>query len=385
VVEPGLREVLHEHRRSIEYSADPRALSRCDVAFLATDVPTGDSGESDLVPVNELMGTVRPHLARDATLVVLCQVPPGYTRGLDWPAPRRYYQVETLIFGQAVERAMNPERIIVGCSDPTAPLPDAYREFLSAFGCPILPMRYESAELAKIAINCFLASSITTTNTLAELCEKIGADWAEIVPALRLDKRIGPHAYLSPGLGIAGGNLERDLSTVRRIAQEHGTDAKIVSAWLRNSRHRRDWALRVLHRELLAEADDPVIAVLGLAYKADTDSTKNSASLDLIRHLAPWRVRVHDPAARPTLTGCPHLEQCTSPLEAIGGADAVAVMTPWSAYREITAFELRRLMRGRLVLDPYRILNGAELRAAGFEYRCLGTSPIASSGGRGDA
>jgi UDPglucose 6-dehydrogenase len=295
VVEPGLREVLHEHRRSIEYSADPRALSRCDVAFLATDVPTGDSGESDLVPVNELMGTVRPHLARDATLVVLCQVPPGFTRGLDWPAPRRYYQVETLIFGQAVERAMNPERFIVGCSDPTAPLPDAYREFLSAFGCPILPMRYESAELAKIAINCFLASSITTTNTLAELCEKIGADWAEIVPALRLDKRIGPHAYLSPGLGIAGGNLERDLATVCRLADEHGTDAGVVRAWIANSSYRRNWVLRVLHREVLSRVSNPVVAVLGLAYKQDTHSIKNSAAIALLSSLALFHTRVTGP------------------------------------------------------------------------------------------
>src|SRR5207245_1505995 len=82
---------------------------------------------------------------------------------------------------------------------------------------PILPMRYESAELAKISINMFLVASISTTNTLAELCERIGADWSEIVPALKLDKRIGQHAYLAPGLGIAGGNLERDLTTVCRL------------------------------------------------------------------------------------------------------------------------------------------------------------------------
>jgi len=116
-----------------------------------------------------------------------------------------FYQVETLIFGQAVERALAPERVIVGCRDPKAALPEPYSTYLKAFDCPILPMRYESAELSKISINVCLVASIGATNMMAELCEGIGADWSEIVPALRLDRRIGRHAYLAPGLGIAGG------------------------------------------------------------------------------------------------------------------------------------------------------------------------------------
>ena len=100
-------------------------------------------------------------------------------------------------------------------------------------------MRFESAELCKIAINCCLVSSISVANTLAELCEGIGADWSEIVPALKLDRRIGAYAYLAPGLGIAGGNLERDLATVVRLADGIGSDAGVVKAWVANSRHRK--------------------------------------------------------------------------------------------------------------------------------------------------
>src|SRR6185436_17550829 len=184
----------------------------------------------------------------------------------------------------------SPERFIVGCADPAEPLPPALRTYLEAFGCPILPMRFESAELSKIAINCYLVSSISVANTLAELCEGIGAVWGEIAPALKLDRRIGQHAYLSPGLGIAGGNLERDLATVIRFADERGTDAGIVRAWLANSRHRRDWALRRLHEHVLSKVADPALAVLGLAYKQDTHSTKNSPSLALLAHLHGFRV-----------------------------------------------------------------------------------------------
>src|SRR5208282_3885562 len=133
------------------------------------------------------------------------QVPPGFTRGVARvPHERLIYQVETLIFGRAVERALHPERFIVGCADPARPLPPAFAAFLASFGCPILPMRYESAELCKISINFFLVASISAANSLAELSEHIGAEWSEIMPALRLDKRIGPHAYIAPGLGIAG-------------------------------------------------------------------------------------------------------------------------------------------------------------------------------------
>ncbi|TMI78225.1 MAG: hypothetical protein E6H04_12820 [Bacillati bacterium ANGP1] len=184
-------------------------------------------------------------------LVVLSQVPPGFTRSVRFPPERLFCQVETLITGQAIERATQPERFIVGCADPTAPLPGPYAAVLGAFRCPIFPMRYESAELAKIAINCCLAATVTVANTLAELSERVEADWGEIVPALRLDRRIGQHAYLAAGLGLAGGNLERDLATVVRLSAAAGSDAGVIRACVDNSRYRRDWALRTLHAEVL--------------------------------------------------------------------------------------------------------------------------------------
>src|SRR6185437_1706335 len=106
--------------------------------------------------------------------------------GLTW-----YYQVETLIFGRAVERALHPERYIVGCRDPRAPLPAPLAGLLAAFDCPVLPMRYESAELTKVATNLCLVPSVSVANTLAELCESIRTDWSDMVPALKLDRRIG--------------------------------------------------------------------------------------------------------------------------------------------------------------------------------------------------
>ncbi|HJZ20084.1 MAG TPA: UDP binding domain-containing protein, partial [Bradyrhizobium sp.] len=209
-------------------------------------------------------------------------------------------------------------------------------------------------------------------NTLAELCERIGADWSEIVPALRLDARIGPHAYLAPGLGIAGGNIERDLASVLRLSERHGTDAGMIRAMVANSRHRKDWALRVLHDALLKEAPQAQLGVLGLAYKENTHSVKNSAALELISHLAPWPVRVFDPALPAFVAAHPDLTTAPSALEAACGVDALAIMTPWPEFRLLAPADLARVMRGRLVLDPYRVLDPAAVRAAGLDHRCLG-------------
>jgi UDPglucose 6-dehydrogenase len=372
VVEPDLVELLDKHRAQLTWTADPSALSRCDVAYVAADVPTDEAGASDLDPVRALVDVVAGALASGAVLVVLSQVPPGFTRSVPGPAGERFYQVETLIFGRAVERALHPERVIVGCADPSRPLPRALGDYLSAFGCPVLPMRYESAELAKIAINICLAASISAANTLAEICERVGAEWSEIVPALRLDRRIGPSAYLAPGLGIAGGNLERDLATVSRLAQQHGTDAGVVRAWLANSRYRRDWVLRQLHTRVLGRVTDPTLAVLGLAYKENTASTKNSPSLALLSALAPYRVRVYDPCVSPRPEFHPRLEAAPTALEACTGADTAIIMTPWDEFRALRADAIAARVRGRTVIDPHGVLDPVACRTAGLEQVVLG-------------
>lgn len=372
VSEPQLDHLVAKNAERVRFTAEPEALSGCDVIYVAPDVPTDDTGRSDLGPIDALLERVHAAARPDAVIVILSQVPPGFTRGKQRPGRLLYYQVETLIFGRAVERALHPERYIVGCADPAQPLPRAYRAFLEAHGCPILPMRYESAELAKISINMFLVASVSTANTLAELCERIGADWSEIAPALRLDRRIGQHAYLAPGLGIAGGNLERDLATVCRFADELGTDAGVVRAWLANSRHRRHWALRTLQREVLAKGDEPVLAVLGLAYKQDTHSTKNSPSLALLEHLHRFKVRVYDPVVPADAAEHPRSHAARSELEACEGADALLVMTPWKQFAALDAAEVARRMRGRVVLDPYGVLDARAYRGAGLAYHTLG-------------
>jgi UDPglucose 6-dehydrogenase len=380
VSEPGLPELIARHKRDLAFAADVAALGECDVVYVAVDVPTDDRGQSDLEPIRAMVERVWPRLADKALLVILSQVPPGYTRALPLPADRLYYQVETLVFGRAVERATKPERFIVGCADPRQPLAPSLKSFLDSFACPILPMAYESAELAKISINFCLVASITVANTLAEVCERVGADWSDIAPALKLDKRIGQGAYLNPGLGIAGGNLERDLRTIVQIGEAKNTDVSVVKAWLANSAHRKDWSWQVLRDQVLRDrapnADPTVqIAVLGLAYKENTHSTKNSPSLALLEHLRGMSVKVHDPVVSATVA--PWTTAAADPLAAAEGADVLVIATPWPQYRDLKPADLARVMRGRALLDPYRVLDGRACAAAGLTYHTLGRPPLA--------
>ncbi|MGK5094546.1 nucleotide sugar dehydrogenase [Deltaproteobacteria bacterium TL4] len=371
ILEPQLPELMREHHERLTFSAETSCLSACQIVYIAVDVPTDDQGVSDLSPIEKMIQRAASAMKQDALLVILCQVPPGFTRTITWPAERLYYQVETLIFGRAIERAMFPERFIVGCANPGQSLNPKLSEYLQAFGCPILPMRYESAELAKISINMCLVASVSTANTLAEICEHIGADWSEIVPALRLDKRIGQSAYLTPGLGISGGNLERDLATILSYAQKHHTDGGVVSAWVANSRYRKEWAWRTLNELVLSCQVNPKIAVLGLTYKENTHSIKNSPSIALLERLNSYPIKAYDPAADLHVTG-KNVERVESAITAMEQADVLLVMTPWPEFRSIEVQELAKTMTGKIVIDPYKILDGKGLVEKGFTYATLG-------------
>ena len=372
VIEPDLPELLQKNKHRIRFTSDINVLSDCSLVYVAADVPTDDDGRSELELIDELIRRVDEVLHPENVLVILSQVPPGFTRARLRPGRLLFYQVETLIFGRAIERACFPERFIIGCSDPSKPLPRAFSSFLESFNCPTLAMRYESAELAKISINMCLVSAVSTANLLAELCEKIGADWSEIVPALKLDKRIGQFSYLSPGLGIAGGNLERDLVTVCNFADNFGTDASVIRSWIASSKYHRDWALRILHREVLSKVKDPVIAVLGLAYKQDTHSTKNSPSLALLEQIKQFQVRVFDPVVPSNLASNLHCHGAMSELEACDGADAVVVMTPWSQFGKLDLSSIANRLRGKLVIDPYAVFKVTACHKVGLTYFTLG-------------
>lgn len=371
VVEPGLEEALQQRKSFLNFTDQIQRLSACDVVYISPDVATNDNGQSDLTYIKDLINKVIPILNAEAVLVVLAQVPPGFTKNIDLPSYKKYYQVETLVFGQALMRAEQPERYIVGCAVPTEPLSPKLAQYLQAFNCPILPMLYESAELAKIAINCCLVASVTIANTLGELCENIGANWNEIVPALKLDKRIGPHAYLQPGLGLSGGNLERDLATVVNLANEYGTDQRVIQALRDNSEHRRNWPLKALFATILQQNPQAKVAILGLTYKENTHSLKNSPAIKLLDDIATFDITAYDPVIK-TLDSKYTAKLAITAIDAARDADVLIIMTPWQEFKELNLTLLSNVMRNKQIIDPFKVLNGDNAKHHNFKYITLG-------------
>jgi UDPglucose 6-dehydrogenase len=157
-----------------------------------------------------------------------------------------------------------------------------------------------------------------------------------------------------------------------RFSEETGSDASVIGGFLNNSRHRRDWALRMLHEKVLVHTQVPKLGVLGLSYKENTHSTKNSPSFALIAHLHPWPLRVYDPVVPASAVPHPAVTASSSALDAARHVDALMIMTPWPEFRALAPRDLANAMTGKTVIDPYRLLDPREMRAAGLRHFYLG-------------
>ena len=277
----------------------------------------------------------------------------------------------------AVQRALAPERLIVGCPDPAAPLPEQFRAGLERFGCPIVTMGYESAELTKTAINIYLIGSVTYANAMADLCEAVGADWSEMTTALRLDRRIGPAAYIRPSLGVAGGNLERDLVTLRNLGTQNDVDTIYLDALHAANDARFDWVHNKMAQHLIGQRTTATVAIWGLTYKKDTRSTKNSPALRLLAEIDPRvTVKAWDPAVgldevRSSGVDVP-LRVTRSRDAALDDADCLLIMADWDQFAQADLDAIRTRMRRPLVIDTVGVLQNRRAELGGIEYVVMG-------------
>ena len=365
--EPGLSNILRKNRKKIEFSSDFKRLKKCKIIFISQDVDTSSRGESNLNQIYKLIFKTKKYIQKKSIMVILSQLRPGFMRKIKFDRARLFYQIETLIFGKGVLRALSPERIIIGCYDKNKDLEKSYRNYLLKFKCPIIKMNYESAELTKIAINIFLASNVTTTNVLAETCKKIGANWNEIKPALHLDARIGPKAYLRPGLGISGGNIERDISSLKNLISKDLNLKKFTTTLINNSRYMSTWVLRQLINEKVYKNKKNKISILGLSYKEDTNSIKNSPSIKLISKLKKNRfLKVYDPKVtlKINMKNC---FQISSINQTLKGTKILIIMTPWKNFEKI------RIDKSvKLVIDPFNVLKMSNKKNLNYKYYTIG-------------
>ena len=367
--EPHLNTIYKNNNKNIFFTNNFKKINDCDIVYLSIDIKTRSNGASDLREVKELIKIINYELSKKIILVILCQVPPSFTRNINWPKKNLYYQVETLIFGNAFERALKPERIIVGAERKNN-VNKKYLSYLNKFKCPLLFMNYESAELAKISINLFLIAQVTTTNSIAELANKINADWVDVKKSLFLDRRIGKYSYLNPGLGISGGNLERDLKSMIDLSNRYKTNSKLFKSFKQLSEYNKKWLPKKL---LFLINKHPVnkinIGILGLTYKKNTHSIKNSPSIMFINANKDKNFLVYDPSM-PSYTA-KNVKIVQSYNEVLENSNVLLIMNDWDEYREITLSNLNKLRYPKIIIDPFSMFLHLNLNKKKFVYESL--------------
>jgi UDPglucose 6-dehydrogenase len=378
IFEPGLADLVQANMREgrLEFAAEPSVAAEADAVFIA-------DGYADLSFVYEAVREIAPLLAPTAVLVTKSTVPVGtgdeIERILRERRPDADVQVvsnpEFLREGAAIQDFKHPDRIVVGSDDSRARevLAKIYRPlYLNA--APILYVSRRTAELIKYASNAFLATKITFINEIADLCEQVGADVQDVARGMGLDNRIGGK-FLHPGPGFGGSCFPKDATALLKTAQDHGVPLRIVEIVSAVNDQRK----RAMARKVVAALDGSVrgktIAVLGLAFKPNTDDTRDSPAIPLITALQDLGARVcaYDPAgmeqAKPAL---PAVHFCDSAYAAAEGADALVIATEWEQFRALDLARLKAVMVRPLIVDLRNIYGAEEMKRADFRYIAVG-------------
>jgi UDPglucose 6-dehydrogenase len=324
---------------------------------------------------------LRPLVGAERVIAIKSTVPPGTTESLFRAAKRDGLAAsivacpEFLREGSALKDCREPSRVVVGGDDDEAcRRVSALFENLSA---PVLRTDATSAEMIKYGSNAFLALKISFINELAHLCELIGGDVDVVAEGLGSDPRIG-RAFLNAGLGFGGSCFPKDVAALEDIAGYHGHSFWLLKAATEiNLQQRRRFVMKV-EKALNGSLRGKQIAVLGLAFKPDTDDMRQAPSLDVIRQLVDSgaKIRAYDPVAGPNASKLvPEVDIVTNPYSCAKGAHAVLILTDWPEFATLDWARIGESVRRKLVIDGRNMLNSAELTSLGFTYLRVGSAP----------
>jgi UDPglucose 6-dehydrogenase len=381
VYEPGLKDLISMALEAglLRFHASNReAVDGASVVFIALPTPSDDSGAVDTSILDRAVADMADSLPVGSILAIKSTVPVGTARRISqMPAiaardVRVVSNPEFLREGSAVEDFRNPDRIVIGSTDCKA----AEILFSGVYGdLPGERVKVDpaSAEMIKYAANAYLATRISFVNSIANLCEEVGADAAAVLGGMGRDHRIGSH-YLSPGPGYGGSCLPKDTRALAAIAKGHRYDFRLLRAVMEvNDEQRR----RIVDKVASAASGTlrgATVGLWGLAFKAETDDVRESPAVDLARRLVSEgaAVRAYDPQAVLSLLG---VEMAPDPLAAVDGADVLLVATEWPQFLQVDPVAVKKAMRGSSVVDARNLLDGAAFRAAGLSYLGVGTAP----------
>jgi UDPglucose 6-dehydrogenase len=402
IYEPGLEKVIPKARKDgrLKFCVNPAdAVSFGDAFFICVGTPPLPNGDADLSAIDHVARVIATE-AKSPKLVVEKSTVPARTGQELKRALSVYARKSSVTFrvasnpeflreGTAVGDFLHPDRIVVGVEDETAErqLKDIYRPVLErTFKCPVhspacpngappawLVTTINSAELIKHASNSFLALKISYANMVSDLAEKLGADIGEVVRAMGMDPRIGP-SFLSAGLGFGGFCLPKDLQAFVHLAERSGVDFTMLREVEKINKNRIDQFYQKL-RSALWVVRGKQLAVLGLAFKPNTDDVRFAPAIDLVNYLLAEGalIRAYDPEAMERARAIlPQIEYAKTPYEAAKGAEALLIATEWDEFRKLDWDKIRDVMTRPLIVDGRNLLSPREMKDRGFEYRSFG-------------
>ena len=369
--EPGLAELLDRGRERLTFTLDVDELKReAQIFFCCVDTPPAPSGEADLTAVWSVVRDLGR--SEGAILVMKSTVPVGTGERIAAELPPGTGYVsnpEFLSEGRAIEDFVRPDRVVVGAFDQEHG--DRVAALYESFTAPILRTSIPSAEMIKLASNAFLATRISFINEIANVSEAVGADIDEVAEGMGLDQRIGT-SYLRPGVGYGGSCYPKDVPFLKLLAGNSGYHFQLLTAVMEVNELQKRRLVGKLEAHL-GDLSGKTIALLGLAFKPDTDDMRDAPSIVLASRLRAEGAEVR--AWDPLVEGHPELDGVVitdSVLDAVRGADAAVIVTEWSELGSLASPETREAMRTPLIVDGRNLLDPEAVRAAGFRYEGIG-------------
>jgi UDPglucose 6-dehydrogenase len=379
IYEPGVDRLLARNRSRLRFTLDlGEVVDRCRIVFVCVDTPATYSGDADLSRVRAVVDAL-PRTGERFVLVMKSTVPVGTGEKVREDMAARglghlgyVANPEFLREGRAVADFMEPDRIVIGAF--AAADARAVADMYVNVRAPVIRTDVASAEMIKYASNAFLATKISFINEIANVCEEVGADVGVVAQGMGLDARIGTH-FLRPGIGYGGSCFPKDVKALKQLAGNSGYHFQLLMSVIEVNDLQKRRVVGKLERHLGALRGTR-IALLGLAFKADTDDMREASSLVLAARLRAEGATVvgYDPVAMPNAAAMlgTDVELAGSMIEAVTGADAVVIVTEWGEFRQVCSAAVRKVMRRPLVVDGRNLLDPAQARAAGFAYESVG-------------
>jgi UDPglucose 6-dehydrogenase len=388
IYEPGLEEMVARNTADarLSFTTDlASAVRRSVIVFITVGTPPKPDGQTDLSAVEAVAREIAQAMERHIVVVNKSTVPVGTGNFVREVIERHQTRAvafdvvsnpEFLREGSAIEDTLRPDRIVIGA--PTQQVAMTLLELYAPLERPMIITDVPSAEMIKYASNAFLSTKISFINAIANICELAGADVTQVMKGMGLDARIGA-SFLSAGLGYGGSCFPKDTDSLIHTASTLGYDFGLLRAVVEINRERAGHFVQMVSK-VLNPLDGRSLAVLGLAFKPNTDDLREAKSIEVIDQLQRQgaSVRVYDPVAMPGARRL--LPQtigfCESPYDAVTGADAVVLGTEWNEFKFLNLERLRAVMRRPVIFDGRNVWEPERMRRLGFEYHSIGRKPV---------